>query len=242
MSVMKRSALVTGASSGIGLAIARTLAEEGLAVTMVARGADRLAKAADELRRAGHEITTFPADVTSEEEIQAVLADHRARHGALDVLVNNAGMGILGPIAEMTTQRMDLQYRINLRSIAIFYRDALDVLRAAAEAQGSAMVVNTASIAGKRGEEELSLYSAVKHGVVGFTQAMNRELHGERIKSCVLCPGYVDTPLSDYKKSAVPAETMIRSEDLAEGVRFLTRISRYCVIPEILFQRLGDPV
>jgi len=158
------------------------------------------------------------------------------------VLVNNAGMGVFGSIRHAANGQMDLQYRINLRSVVLFYREGLDLLRRAAELNGHALVVNTASITGKRGEANLGVYSAVKHGVVGLTQAMNQELHPYRIKSCVLCPGYVDTPLSDYKKGDVPAEQMIRPGDLAAAVRFLTQLSTYCVVPEVLFQRFGDPV
>jgi NAD(P)-dependent dehydrogenase (short-subunit alcohol dehydrogenase family) len=236
------SAIVTGASSGIGLAITRRLAADGFAVTLVARGQKRLDTVTDELRRAGYEVAAVAADVCDEDDIQRVLRAHGERHGSLDVLVNNAGMGVFGPILEAVNGQMDLQYKINLRSVMLFYRDALELLRRAAQDHGHALVVNTASITGKRGEANLGVYSAVKHGVVGLTQAMNQELHPYRIKSCVLCPGYVDTPLADYKKSEVPAETMIHPDDIAAAVHFLTRLSTYCVVPEVLFQRFGDPV
>ena len=108
------------------------------------------------------------------------------------------------------------------------------MLRAAGGEHGEALVVNTSSISGKVGEAELGAYSATKHGIVGFTRAMQRELGPAGIKSCVLCPGFVDTQLSDYVKDTVPAETMIRSEDVAESVRALLRLSRHCVVPEIV--------
>jgi NAD(P)-dependent dehydrogenase (short-subunit alcohol dehydrogenase family) len=237
---MGQSALVTGASRGIGLAIARVLGDQGYSLTIAARGSERLNGVAADLRSQGVEVEAVPANVASEDEIRALVEEHRSRHGSLDVLVNNAGMGILGPIDGYRTDHMDLQYSVNLRSIAIFYREALDLLRAASRRAGTAIVINVSSITGKQGQEELSLYSAVKHGVVGFTQAMNRELNGSGIKSSVLCPGFVDTPLSDYVKHSVPAEEMIACEDLAEAVRFLIRLSRYCVVPEIVFNRLGD--
>jgi NAD(P)-dependent dehydrogenase (short-subunit alcohol dehydrogenase family) len=235
-----KSAIVTGASSGIGLAIARALAEEGYELTVVARRPEKLETAAETLRRAGATVTAVAANVASEDEIRAVTDSHRQRHGSLDILVNNAGMGIVSSIERHRTDHMDLQYSVNLRSIALFYRESLEMLRSAAAANGTAMVVNVSSISGKYGTGELSLYSAVKHGVVGFTQAMNRELHASAIKSCVFCPGFVDTQLSDYVKHEVPAEEMITSADLAEGVRFLTRLTRFCVVPEIMFQRIGD--
>jgi NAD(P)-dependent dehydrogenase (short-subunit alcohol dehydrogenase family) len=239
VSSASKSAVVTGASSGIGFAIAKVLAEQGYAMTIAARRPDRLAAAADRLRDAGADVEAIATNVASEDEIRSLIQSHQARHGSIDVLVNNAGMGIVGSIDGYRTSHMDLQYAVNLRAIAVCYREALAALRAAARANGTALVINTSSITGKSGASELSMYSAVKHGVVGFTQSMNRELHADGIKSCALCPGYVDTPLSDYIKDTVPPERMITSEDLAEAVRFLTRLSDRCVIPEIVFEQLG---
>jgi short-subunit dehydrogenase len=113
------------------------------------------------------------------------------------------------------------------------------MLRAAGAEHGEALIVNTSSITGKIGEPGLGVYSATKHGLVGFTQALQRELGPAGIKACVLCPGFVDTDLSDYVKESVPADTMIRSEDVAEAVRALLRLSTNCVIPEILLVQRG---
>jgi short-subunit dehydrogenase len=121
----------------------------------------------------------------------------------------------------------------------LFYREALELLKAAGAEHRNALVVNTASISGKRGEAWLSVYSATKHGLVGFTEAMNKELSGDGIKSTALCPAFVDTPMTDFIKQHVPAETMIRAEDVAEAVRMLLRLSPGCVIPEVLFERPG---
>ncbi len=119
------------------------------------------------------------------------------------MLVNNAGVGIGAPVAEIDTKKLDMQLGVNLRSIILFYRESVDLLRAAAEEHGNALVVNTASIAGKRGQPWLSVYSATKGAVVSFTQAMNKELSGEGIKSTALCPGFVDTPMTDFVKESV---------------------------------------
>jgi NAD(P)-dependent dehydrogenase (short-subunit alcohol dehydrogenase family) len=132
-----------------------------------------------------------------------------------------------------------MQLAINLRSMILFYREAMPMLREAGRDAG-ALVVNTSSITGKVGTGGLSVYSATKHGMVGFTEAMNQELRDAGIKSCVLCPAYVDTPLSDYVKDTVAAEEMIRVEDLGESVRFLLRLSSHCVVPELIFRRPTD--
>jgi short-subunit dehydrogenase len=115
----------------------------------------------------------------------------------------------------------------------------MGMLRAAAGEHHNAIVVNTASISGKAGEAWLSVYSATKAGVIGFTEAMNKEIGGEGIKSTALCPAFVDTPMTDFVKGSVPAEDMIRSEDIAEAVRMLMRVSPACVIPEIIFHAPG---
>ena len=95
------------------------------------------------------------------------------------------------------------------------------------------------SLSGKRGEAWLSVYSATKHAVVGFTQAMNKELGSLSIKSCAFCPAFVDTPMTDFIKGAVATDKMIRTSDIAEMARALLRLSPGCTIPEILFEQTG---
>ena len=237
--MVTRTALVTGGSSGIGLAIARVLAEEGFALTLSARRPDKLESAADELRAAGAEVLAVAGNVAQEADVMGVVARHRDAYGRLDVLVNNAGLGVSGPIDEVATKHLDMQLAVNLRSMILFYREAMPMLRAAG-LDGGALVVNTSSITGKVGTAGLSVYSATKHGMVGFTEAMNQELRDARIKSCVLCPAYVDTALSDYVKDSVGAENMIRVEDIGESVRFLLRLSPHCIVPELIFRRPAD--
>ena len=238
----QRAAIVTGASSGIGLAIARMLGEEGHALTVAARRPDKLAGAAEQLRGEGLDVHEVAADMQSEEDVQRVVAEHRDRYGRLDVLVNNAGVGIGAPVAEAATRKIDMQIGVNLRAIVLFYRECADLLRAAGAEHRNALVVNTASIAGKSPQAWLAVYSATKAGVIGYSQAMNRELNGEGIKSVALCPGFVDTPMTEFVKGQVPAEDMIRPEDVSEAVRYLLKVSPACVIPEIIFQRPGEYV
>jgi NAD(P)-dependent dehydrogenase (short-subunit alcohol dehydrogenase family) len=235
--VPDRAAIVTGASSGIGLAIAHALGEAGHGLTVAARRPEKLAAAAEELRAAGYEVEEVAANMAEEAEIQRVVARHRDRFGRLDVLVNSAGVGIGAPVGEVLTKRVDMQLDVNLRAIVLFYRECAELLRAAGAEHRSALVVNLSSISGKSGQAWLSVYSATKAAVIGFTQAMNRELGGAGIKSVALAPGFVDTPMTDFVKESVAPEDMIRTEDIAEAVRFLLRLSPACVIPEIVFQR-----
>jgi NAD(P)-dependent dehydrogenase (short-subunit alcohol dehydrogenase family) len=236
----QRAAIVTGASSGIGLAIAEVLGDEGYALTVAARRPGKLEQAAQGLKDKGYEVEHVAGALGDEEGVKAVVAAHRERYGRLDVLVNNAGVGIGAPVAEIDTKKLDMQLGVNLRSIILFYREAVDLLRAAAQEHGTALVVNTASISGKRGQPWLSVYSATKGAVINFTEAMHKELSGEGIKSTALCPGFVDTPMSEFIKGAIPAEQMITPRDIGEAVRLLLKVSPACIIPEIQFIRPGD--
>jgi NAD(P)-dependent dehydrogenase (short-subunit alcohol dehydrogenase family) len=240
MPAADRAAIVTGASSGIGLAIARVLGQEGYGLTLAARRPEKLEAAAKGLTEEGFQVHAVPANLADEEEIKKVVESHAEVYGRLDVLVNNAGVGVGSAVADIETKRLDMQLNINLRSIVIFYRESIGLLREAAAEHKNAIVVNTSSISGKRGEGWLSVYSATKHGVVGWTEAMNKELGGEGIKSTALCPAFVDTPMTDFVKEHVPAEEMIRPEDIAEAVRYLLKVSPACVIPEMMFVRPGD--
>jgi NAD(P)-dependent dehydrogenase (short-subunit alcohol dehydrogenase family) len=235
-----RAALVTGASSGIGLAIAEMLGQEGYGLTVAARRPDKLAAAAEGLREQGFEVEEVAGNMADEEAVKAVVAAHEARHGRLDVLVNNAGVGVGAAVADIATKGVDLQLGVNLRSVVLFYRECAGLLRAAAAEHRNALVVNMASISGKAGQPWLSVYSATKAGVIGWTQAMNKELNAEGIKSTALCPGFVDTPMTEFVREHVPRDAMIRTSDVAEAVRYLLKTSPTCVVPEIVFQRPGE--
>ena len=235
----ERAAIVTGASSGIGLAIAEMLGDEGYGLTVAARRPEKLEAAAEGLAAKGYDVQQIAGNLGDEDTIASVVAAHEERFGRCDVLVNNAGVGIGEVVDELTTKKVDIQLNTNLRSIFLFYRQAMPMLRRAGEEHRNALVVNTASISGIRGEGWLSIYSATKHGVVGFTQAMNKELGGAGIKNTALCPGFVDTPMTEFVKEHVAADTMITTADVAESVRYLLRTSPGCVIPEIRFEQPG---
>jgi len=215
------------------------LAEEGYDLTLASRTASKLEAAAGSAAFAGVEVQAVATDVGDPEAIKALVDAHRERFRRLDVLVNNAGLGVAGELGTIKDKHLELQLAVNLRAPILFYREAEEMLRAAGAEHGEALVVNTASITGKIGEPGLGVYSATKHGLVGFNQAMQRELGPAGIKSCVLCPAFVDTALSDYVKDSVAPDTMIRSEDVAESVRALLRLSSACVVPEVVLLQRG---
>jgi NAD(P)-dependent dehydrogenase (short-subunit alcohol dehydrogenase family) len=237
---MDRAALITGGSSGIGLAIARVLGEEGFGLTLSARRPEKLEAAAEGLRGEGYDVLAVPANLTEEEAIKDVVAQHRERWGRLDVLINNAGLGIGGSVADTETKKLDLQLDVNLRGVYLVARESIPLLKEAGAEHGKALIVNTASIAGKRGQGFLPAYSATKFGVVGLSEALHKELGQDGIQVTALCPAFVATPMTDWIEGQVPKDEMIQPEDIGESVRFLLKVSPACIVPEIQFLRRGD--
>jgi NAD(P)-dependent dehydrogenase (short-subunit alcohol dehydrogenase family) len=236
----EKAALITGGSSGIGLAIARALGEDGYRITVSARRPEKLEAAAEDLRSAGFDVLDVAANMTDEENLTALVEGHRERFGRLDVLVNNAGVGIGEQMDALTTKYVDMQLGVNVRAMMLMTRECLPMLRDAGGEHGKALIVNMASIAGKVGQAWLSVYSATKAAAIGFSQATQKEVAGQGIQVTAFAPAFVDTPMTDYVKEAVGAEKMIRPEDIAEAVRFLLRTSPNCEVPEIAFLRPGD--
>ena len=237
---MERAALITGGSSGIGLAVARALGQDGYGVTVSARRPEKLEQAAEDLRREGLEIESVTANMAEEHDIKVLAERHTERFGRLDVLVNNAGVGIGGAIADAETKKLDMQLDVNLRAVYLMTRECIPLLREAGKEHRKALIVNTASIAGKFGQGWLAAYSATKFGVVGLSQAMHRELSADGIQVTALCPGFVATKMTDWVENEVPKDEMIQPEDIAEAVRYLLRTSPACIVPELQFIRPGD--
>jgi NAD(P)-dependent dehydrogenase (short-subunit alcohol dehydrogenase family) len=235
-----RAALITGGSSGIGLAIARALGEDGYGVTVSARRPEKLEDAARELGKEGVDVHSVAANMADEEDIKKAVSGHRERFGRLDVLINNAGIGIGSPVAETETKKLDLQLDVNLRAVYLVARECIPMLKEAGAEHGKALIANTASIAGKQGQGWLAAYSATKFGVVGLSQALHKELANDGIQVTALCPGFVATAMTDWVEGQVPKEKMIQPEDIAEAIRFLLRTSTNCVVPELQFVRPGN--
>jgi NAD(P)-dependent dehydrogenase (short-subunit alcohol dehydrogenase family) len=223
-----RSALITGGSSGIGLAIARMLREEGFELTLASRTKEKIEAAAAEI--GAHAIA---ADVGHEEDCIRVVAEHKERFGGLDMLVNSAGIGIAGTVESLQTKHIDLQLGINLRGLLIVTREAIPLLK---EAKG--WVINLASIAGTAPTPGLTVYGATKAAVIALTRSMNAELEGDGVRAIALCPGFVDTPMAQW--SGLPGDEMIQPEDCAEVVRMCLRLSPRARIPQVVIERVGS--
>jgi NAD(P)-dependent dehydrogenase (short-subunit alcohol dehydrogenase family) len=224
---MAQTALVTGGSSGIGLAIARMLREEGFDLTLASRTRDKVEAAAAEL-----DALAVAADVSQEEDCRRIVEEHVERHDRLDVLVNSAGIGIAGNVADMPTKHVDLQLDINLRGLMLVTAAALPHLR-----KTRGLIVNIASIAGTMSTPELPVYGATKAAVIQFTNTLNRGEEEHGVRATALSPGFVDTPMTDW--APVPPEEMIRPEDCAEIVRLLLRLSPHARVPHVVIERLS---
>jgi NAD(P)-dependent dehydrogenase (short-subunit alcohol dehydrogenase family) len=228
----ERAALVTGASSGIGLALTRALLDAGYGVTMVARRPDKLAAAAAGLPGDVHH---FAADVADEERIEAAVASHAERFGRLDVLVNNAGIGVARPLAETGPKLIDLSLGVNLRAAILCARAAAPLLLASAPAN----VVNVSSITGLKGQANMSAYSAAKAGVVGFTESLQAELGPRGVRATAICPAFVDTEMADSVRGVVADAEMIAVSDVVDVTMAVIGLSAFCTVPVVALEPLS---
>jgi NAD(P)-dependent dehydrogenase (short-subunit alcohol dehydrogenase family) len=224
---MERAALVTGGSSGIGLAIARMLRDEGYALTLASRRPEKVEAAAEELGA-----VAIAADVGDADACERLVAEHRERFGRLDILVNSAGIGIGGRVEDLPAKHFDLQVGINLRGLFLVTQAAIPLLR---ESRG--WIVNLASIAGTLPTPGLATYGATKAAVISLTRSLNEELDADGVRAVAICPGFVDTPMAEW--SGIPGDEMIRPEDCAEVVRLCLRLSPYARIPQVVVERVG---
>jgi 3-oxoacyl-[acyl-carrier protein] reductase len=220
-----QTALVTGGSSGIGLAIARALRREGYELTLAARKLERLQAAGAELGAA-----IAQADVSKEDECSRLVAAHAERFGRLDVLVNSAGVGIAGRIGDTPTKHWRLQQAVNLDATFLVTKEALPLLR---ESRG--YVVNLASVAGTIAAPGLAAYGAGKAGVIALTRSLVREEADTGVRATAVCPGFVDTPMATW--TGIPAEDLIQPEDCAELVLALLRLSPAARVPVLVIER-----
>ena len=221
------SALVTGGSSGIGLAIARMLHDEGYALTIASRRPERIEAAAAEL---GAEAVA--ANLASEEDCVRVVAAHHERFGGMDVLVNSAGLGIAGTVESLQAKHIDLQLGVNLRGLLRVTREAIPLLR---ESRG--WIFNLASIAGTAPTPGLTVYGATKAAVIALTRSQNLELESDGVRAVAVCPGFVDTPMAEW--SGIAPDEMIQPQDCAEIVRMCLRLSPNARIPQVVVERVG---
>jgi NAD(P)-dependent dehydrogenase (short-subunit alcohol dehydrogenase family) len=223
------SALVTGGSSGIGLAIARALREDGYELTLVARRPEPLEEAAAEL-----DALAVPANLSDADECVRVVAAHTEQHGGMNVLVNSAGIGIGGSFAEQETKKIDLQLDVNLRATLVITRESLPLLRAS-----RGQIITLASIAGTIPTPGLAVYGTTKAALISWTSSLNREEAEHGVRATAISPGFVATRMTEW--TGLPEEEQISTDDIVALVRTVLALSPMARVPNIVVERLGDP-
>ncbi len=223
-----KSALVTGGSAGIGLALARMLREEGYELTLAARRPEPLEDAAGELGA-----LAVAANLSDADECVRVVAEHAERHGGMDVLVNSAGIGIGGSFADQQTKAIALQLDVNLRASLVVTREALPLLRTS-----KGQIIMLASIAGTIPTPGLAVYGATKAAIISITNSLNREEAEFGVRATAICPAFVATRMTDW--TGIPGEEMIQVEDVAELVRTVLKLSPRARVPQLVIERVGD--
>jgi 3-oxoacyl-[acyl-carrier protein] reductase len=234
-------ALITGASAGIGLAIARRFLAEGADIAVVARRGERLAAFADEARQAGRRCAVIVGDAREETTARQAVQTTLDTLGQIDLLVNNAGMGIYGPLVETSVDDYDQMMDTNMRSTFLFTRHTVPSMLE----RGAGTIINVSSMAGVMGFAGEAAYCASKFAQVGFTQALDRELRPRGIKVGVVCPGGVKTEFaigSGRTEDGVASSGMLEAEDVAEAVLLMATQPAGARIVEIRMRPMVEPL
>jgi NADP-dependent 3-hydroxy acid dehydrogenase YdfG len=239
-------ALVTGASSGIGEATARSLAAHGAKVAVAARRLDRLERLAAEIGGRGHTALAIESDITAQEQAIDAVERTVSELGRLDIVVNNAGQMLLGPIEDAPTEEWDRMIDLNLKGLINTTHAALPHLLAAAEdsARGCADVVNISSVAGRIARSGSGVYNLTKHGVGAFSESFRQEFAARKVRSTIIEPGAVATELTDHLRDGVREEVrkrfddmeMLQSTDIADAIAYAVTRPWHVSLNEILIR------
>src|SRR5258707_603874 len=234
-------ALITGASSGIGAAIARAFLGEGADLVVVARREERLDALADAAKAAGRRCAVVVGDTREEETARRAVQAATSELGRLDILVNNVGIGIYKNLVDTTADDYDAMMDTNMRSTFVFTRHAVPVLIA----RGAGTIINISSMAGVMGFAGEAVYCSTKFAQVGFTQALDRELRPRGIKVGVLCPGGVKTEFAigtGRTEAGVATSEMLEPEDVAAAAVLMATTRAGARIVEIRMRPMVEPL
>lgn len=227
----RRVALVTGATSGIGLEVARSLGQQGHAVFVVARTAENVNTTVKQLREEGYEADGAAADVTSTEDVRGAVQKAVDTFGPVEILVNNAGRGGGGITAELDENLWLDVIDTNLNGVFRFTKEVLSTGKMVEQSWGR--IINIASTGGKQGVVFAAPYSASKHGVVGFTKAVGIELAKSGITVNAVCPGYVETPMAGRVRQGYANHWGISEEEVLEKFNAKIPLGRYSTPEEV---------
>ncbi|HEY6145490.1 MAG TPA: SDR family NAD(P)-dependent oxidoreductase [Solirubrobacterales bacterium] len=240
------AALVTGASSGIGQAAARVLAARGAKVALVARRADRLEELAGEIADSGGTALPIEADVGEREQASGAVGRAVEELGRLDVLVNNAGVMLLGPVVDAPVEEWEQMVEVNLLGLLYTAHAALPHLLKAAEDEPRrvADLVNISSVAGRMARKGSGVYNATKHGVGAFSESLRQEVTGRHLRVSLVEPGAVATELQSHNRPEVRDEIekrfvemdILQAEDIADAIAYVVTRPRHVAVNEVLIR------
>jgi len=226
-------AIVTGAGRGIGRSIALTLARSGVRVSLAARSETQLGAVRAEIQAFGGDAASFPTDVSREADVIALIRDTLRHFGRLDILVNNAAIGVFGPLVEATADQWDQVMAVNARGPFLLCRQAIPYLKQ----QERSFIINISSAVGIKGYPNQALYTASKHALMGMTKALAREVHQDGIRVHAVCPGGVDTQLIGNARPDLDQSVLMQPQEIADIVLFLVTRQGNAVIDEIQVRR-----
>jgi NADP-dependent 3-hydroxy acid dehydrogenase YdfG len=239
-------ALVTGASSGIGEATARQLAAQGASVVVAARRKERLDELVREIEDGGGSALAVPTDVTDQEQAQALVAAAAERFERLDIVVNNAGVMLLGPIVDAPVEEWDRMITLNLQGLLYVAHAALPHLLQAAQGDPRhvADIVNISSVAGRVARSGSGVYNLTKHGVGAFSESLRQEVTGRHVRVSIIEPGAVATELADHLRPEIRAVAMkrfaeidmLQAGDIADAISYVVTRARHVAINEVLIR------
>lgn len=226
-------ALITGAGRGIGRSIALTLAKHGVKVALSARNVQELRAVQAEIIALGQEAIYEVADVSLEPEVKKLLEKTVQHFGRLDMVVNNAGLGIYGPLVETSVETWDKIMAVNARGPFLVCREAIPHLKK----QKRSFIINISSVVGVKGYENQTAYTSSKHALMGLSKALAREVQKDGIRVHTICPGGVDTPMVALARPDLDPSVLMQPEEIADIVLFLVTRSGNAVIDEVLVRR-----
>ena len=226
-------AIVTGAGRGIGRSIALTLARSGVRVSLAARSEAQLGAVRAEIQTFGGDAASFPTDVSREADVIALIRDTLKHFDQLDILVNNAAIGVFGPLVEATADQWDQVMAVNARGPFLMCREAIPYLKQ----QERSFIINISSAVGIKGYPNQALYTASKHALMGMTKALAKEVHQDGIRVHAVCPGGVDTQLIGNARPDLDQSVLMQPQEIADIVLFLVTRQGNAVIDEIQVRR-----
>ena len=228
-----RTAVVTGAGRGIGRAVALALAENGASVIATARTKSEIESVAQEIVQAGGVSKAYQCDISDELQIQDLFSFTEREFEKLDILINNAAVGLFGPMEDFPTENLDALLDINVRGTYICCQQALKMMMP----NQSGYIINISSVMGFKGYKNQSAYTASKHAVVGMTKSLAVEAQPYNIRASLIHPGGVDTDLVRDARPDLDRSILMQPEDIANAVLFLLSLSERCAVDEIYIRR-----